>query len=36
MGFILLVIVLILFVSWQYQADQDRINDDYQRWKNRR
>lgn len=36
MGFLLLVVALLVLASWQYRADKNRINKDYEDWKNNR
>lgn len=36
LGFFLFVAAVLLLASLQYQADRNRLDDDYRRWKNNR
>ena len=36
MGIIVFILVVVVLISWQSQTDEDRLNRDYQAWKNRR
>jgi hypothetical protein len=36
MGIVLFILAVIVLISMQCHADEDRLNRDYENWKNRR
>ncbi len=36
LGFFLFVVAVIVLASLQYQVDRNRLNEDYEHWKNNR
>jgi len=36
LGIFLFVVAVILLSSWQYRADMNRLNNDYEKWKHNR
>jgi hypothetical protein len=35
-GIVLFIVAVIVLASWQYRADLNRLNKDYEEWKNNR